>query len=143
MKHEHSTQSANLIFYGTLRDPEILELVAGPKIASKYWQSQTISGYSLVFVDGEQYPGLKPQAGASFIADLYVGLSPCEVRTITDYEGDEYQLTSWTLHECCFQIFLPGKSTRLTDSIWDLQYFQKHLKSSYLRDFNLDTGTTD
>lgn len=125
-------QNSNFLFYGTLRDPDIQRLIAGPDLAKKFWRSEVLTGHALVFVAGTAYPGLRADAKASFIGDLYVNLSHQEQTAIVAYEDADYHLSEWRIKGIAFQVFLPTPQLELSDTPWSLQDFQIFLKSSYL-----------
>lgn len=122
----------NYIFYGTLRDPDVQKILFGASLTKKYWRTQRISGYSLFFVQGTAYPGIKANKSGSFEADLYLDLSANEQAILQAYEAEEYYLETWQIDNKHFQIFFPIPQLSLSSVEWQLQDFQKSLKSSYL-----------
>ena len=76
-----------LFVYGTLRDPDVLELVLGRVLAGA---AATAPGYRAVGMPGRSYPGLRRQPGATAEGLLLSGLSGTDLALLDLFEGEEY-----------------------------------------------------
>jgi hypothetical protein len=121
----------NIIFYGTLRDPDILRLVGGHPLTDKYWQTIDWPNYQAVYVAGALFPAAVAAPGQSMPVDLFCGLSERERQAIVDYEDDDYEVHYWQYADRQFAIFMPRPTLALTATTWDLRDFQNRYKTRY------------
>ncbi len=78
----------NLFAYGTLMWPEVLESVAGRRMAGT---RVVLEGYTRLRVKGQHYPVVVPSDGDSVEGTLYTGLTPAEFQCLDRFEGVEYE----------------------------------------------------
>ncbi|SME98096.1 gamma-glutamylcyclotransferase family protein [Pseudobacteriovorax antillogorgiicola] len=123
---------SNYAFYGTLRDSEVLSLVAGSTILTKFHETFDLSDFGAFFVKGQAYPALRACRGKVAKLSLFRNLSPKEESAIIYFEGDEYHRIAKTIQDCSYQIFMAHESVLIDREEWTLQQFQSLHKASYL-----------
>ncbi|XVQ10682.1 gamma-glutamylcyclotransferase family protein [Spirillospora sp. CA-255316] len=86
MNHEIGTKG--LFVYGTLRFPEILEILLGrvPRLAPA-----AVTGWRVRALPGVTYPGLVADPDATAEGVLISGLTEAEQRLLDAFEGDPYE----------------------------------------------------
>ncbi|NCA70865.1 MAG: gamma-glutamylcyclotransferase [Sphingobacteriia bacterium] len=80
--------SVHCFTYGTLMCPEIMSAVSGRALGG---EPATLLGYSRHAVRDQDYPGIKPVAGARVQGVLYRNLDTLALRRLDAFEGEQYQ----------------------------------------------------
>ena len=122
----------NLAFYGTLRDPEILTLIAGEAIRQRFHTVRSVKGWQCLHIEGEAYPLLRREATAHTEFSLYHNCTLEEWQCLAAYEGEEYSWTHIVIDGLEYRVFVAKEHIQASDDSWTLQAFQAHLKQSYL-----------
>lgn len=125
--------STNLLFYGSLRDPDILTWVAGSNILTQHVGTVTMPGWQAYYVQGELYPILLPMKNAATAVDLYANIPEVCWERIRSYEGDEYELCQWSYQQLEFHYFAPVHVQSASSKVWRLEEFQKRHKEEFLQ----------
>lgn len=105
-------------FYGTLRDPGILQEVTGGS-PDLHRAEAVLENYECVYIHGRSYPALRPARGSLVPGVVCTGFSADQLAGIFDFEGDEYVPGELTIAGRTCRVFLPAPGIRLTDRIWD------------------------
>ncbi|MEQ8444041.1 MAG: hypothetical protein RIM72_08245 [Alphaproteobacteria bacterium] len=97
----HPAHSLGLpaLFYGSLRAPEIFEVVIGRALGDADHEHVQLEGYELSHVlAGGEFPGIFPSADAGLLDCIMVrGLTWAETLRVAWYEWPEYKLGQFTL----------------------------------------------
>ncbi|MGH7289542.1 MAG: gamma-glutamylcyclotransferase family protein [Myxococcota bacterium] len=122
-----------LFAYGTLRVPEVLEIVAGRRFGA---EPARLEGFRCSALVGVVYPAVLPAPGATTGGVVYAGLDAAAVARIDRFEGDLYErralsvaLASGAHCEALVYVLRPEHFVLATDAGWDLQAFRgRHLR---------------
>jgi hypothetical protein len=89
------------LFYGSLRAPEIFEIVIGRSMADARIEKAALANHTLArIIAGDGFPGIFPSQGAAELTCLLVsGLTWEEELRVSWYEWDEYKLDRLTLRD--------------------------------------------
>ena len=83
--------SGPFFFYGTLLDPEILQLVLGRRISTAHHVPAIIRDYGRFYKNGALYPVFIDAPGKTVAGRLLRGLSHREARQIDGFEDGGYR----------------------------------------------------
>ena len=115
------SDTTRLFFFGTLRDPQLLEIVAGkPVETTEAW----ISGFETRIVGTEGFPILVPATEDSIVKGVLVEVGPEVLERISFYEvGFELQTISVATEDGFTetQIFAPSHDTWEPREIWSFE----------------------
>ena len=78
-------------FYGTLLDPEILQLVVGRRVSPAHTRPAIIADHARYYRKGASYPLLIAAPGETTTGRLVRGLSRRETGRIDEFEDDGYR----------------------------------------------------
>jgi gamma-glutamylcyclotransferase (GGCT)/AIG2-like uncharacterized protein YtfP len=128
--------SHTLFVYGTLMIPEVLTILLG---RVPVMHEALLRGYRRYTIDGACYPAIISDTTANVNGQVLLGLTPREVATLDDYEGDAYVRTEVTLTvdgastsaEC--YVWRDASRVRLGRDDWDLETFVCRHLEQYLR----------
>ncbi len=123
----------NYLFYGTLRDPEVMELVAGRQILDKRAENVDLSGYGCYFVRGENFPALRVVPTAVTPATLYRNLTAREIHALAAFEGEEYRtqkLSTAHLQNCHYFNYI--ETSLISSQPWIFEDFLEKHKAKFL-----------
>lgn len=100
-------ETNNVFAYGTLMWPEVLEAVAGRRLAGG---AATLAGYKRLRVKGEHYPAVVPSPGDLVEGVLYRGLTAAELACLDAFEGVEYDRASVDIGQVRAEVYVlsPG-----------------------------------
>jgi hypothetical protein len=92
----HPVHSLDLpwLFYGSLRAPEVFEIVVGRPMSAVPFEAVTLRGYELArIIAGDGFPGIFPAEEPLELTCLLTDdLTPAEQLRVAWYEWDEYKL---------------------------------------------------
>ncbi|NRA68821.1 MAG: gamma-glutamylcyclotransferase [Pseudobacteriovorax sp.] len=123
---------SDMLFYGSLRDPDILAWVAGSAILDRHHKQVKMPHWQAFYVQDELYPILLPMKNEAVTVDLFTCVPQDCWERIYAYEGDDYEIRSWQWEGSDFRFFAPKASLQSTSMIWKLEVFQEHHKTNYL-----------
>ncbi|SDG19309.1 gamma-glutamylcyclotransferase family protein [Pelagibacterium luteolum] len=86
--------AVSLFVYGTLRDKEVRDAVAGKPIAPHRLMAAQAHGWRTVYFPGAHFPGLVPAKGHSAEGLIISNLSKSELDRLDLFEGADYVRTS-------------------------------------------------
>lgn len=98
------------LFYGSLRDPRLFEVVTGRPLETTQWEVVTVPGYSTFEVNaGTGFPGIFYQDEDTALECLLIGdLSRFELTMVAWFEWNEYELQRFPLADGrSAQAFIP------------------------------------
>lgn len=87
-----SQPTHSLFFYGTLRDPDLRELILGRAVPEAQTQEGVLRGYCAVRVVGRVQPGLSRDPKRRAIGDVVSGLTDAECARLSHYERGSYDM---------------------------------------------------
>ena len=121
--------------YGSLMCEEIMFAVAA---ARPLFVPARLDGYRRAPVDGEDYPGIVPAAGASVAGALYLELPDSAWPRLDGFEGEEYrreavevQLPDGRAETAWTYVFKPEYGHRLAAGEWDFAHFLRSGKARF------------
>ena len=123
----------NLLFYGSLRDHDILTWVTGPEILDHFWKTTEMPDWQAYYVEGAGFPVLLPEPNALVKVDLYQSLTEEQMARLNAYEGDDYRLEYWDTPDGRFYFYRGQNTLRASRQIWHLEGFQSHHKALFLK----------
>jgi hypothetical protein len=121
----------NLAFYGTLRDPDILNAIVGKDLESSFHKSISVKGWVCLRIEGVPYPLLRSNPTASTVFHLYHDCSEVSWRRLVAYEGSDYDWVDLTIEDSTYRVFMADPLLSASDEIWDLKIFQDRDKAIY------------
>ena len=87
-----NSQSKILFIYGTLTDPDVLQLVLNRNLSSLMVEYVVIEGFKLEYVKGESFPMMVKGHGSIVNGKIIQNLSAADFDRLRFFEGDEYSL---------------------------------------------------
>lgn len=125
-----------LFTYGTLMLPEVMEIVAGARLAS---EAATLADFRAGPLRGVVYPGLVPEAGTTTRGVLWRGLDRARLGRIDRFEGDLYarhtlavSVADGTPREAFVYVIRPGARDLVGAGAWDVESFRARELEAYL-----------
>ncbi|KAA3650923.1 MAG: gamma-glutamylcyclotransferase [Proteobacteria bacterium] len=125
---------------------DIFRAVAGQACAA---EPAHLAGYRRHPVRGEDYPGIRPAAGAAVDGVLYHGLSATALARLDAFEGMQYRreavmvrTADGSLTPAWAYVFHPAHTHRLGRGDWDSEAFRRHGRARFLRRYR-PTGRSD
>ncbi len=117
-------------FFGTLKDRDVLDLVVGRQVADADVAPAILSGFRLVRVVEESYPGLAPAPGGQAEGLLAKRLSSRDIERITWFEGAEYgphvgEVTLGDGTRVTATVHLPSETLEVSDQTWDFEHWRR------------------
>ena len=127
----------NWFFFGSLMDPQVLEVVVGRYVHEEDCHPAELPGYRRVRVRGESYPALVQTPGESVDGLMVEGLSAEEGLRVIYFEGDEYrpeeiQLQLKNAKPVSAFAFLAGDELPLTEEDWALERWAEQELDDFL-----------
>lgn len=128
----------NWFFFGTLMDPQVLEIAAGRTVLEEETIIAELHGYKRVTVANEQHSTLAHIPYQTVEGILVESLDATESLRILHFEGDkhtpeEVQLQLKNQKPVSAYCFLPTAKTQALTEDWDFeQWRRKHLQSFLL-----------
>jgi len=86
--------AVHVFAYGTLMHADILRAACGAVPASL---PARLDGYRRHPVAGEDYPGIRPDAGAHVDGTLYLDVTPAQLADLDRFEGSQYERRTVTV----------------------------------------------
>lgn len=125
-------------FYGTLRDPALLEVVLARPLVARRSTSAWLPGHSCRGVVGETYPCLAPAPGAHVEGLLVDGLTARDAVRIAFYEGAEYRMANLLVRRAGGGAVLARTCLARTPLFddgapWDFETWRRHHLDHQLR----------
>lgn len=110
-------------FFGTLMDADVLAIVLDRELAPARAESAQLDGFKRLRVRGENYPTLRPMAGARLDGLLVWQLSPRDVARVAFFEGEDYRLVELAVRRADGAaqkaLAFAGDAGLETDGEWD------------------------
>ena len=131
LNHGRITLGLPSLFYASLRDPRVFEVVVGRPMDNTCWERVSVPGYSTYEVDaGTGYPGIFYKDENTVLDCLLISdLTPFEQTMVAWFEWDEYDLQQIPLSDGRFaQVFIP-----------DLDAIRREYGSSEMRPWSFET----
>ncbi|MCZ4280586.1 gamma-glutamylcyclotransferase [Kiloniella laminariae] len=129
-------QGQRLFFFGSLMDPDVLEIVTGRAIDQTHLKPGTLEGYRCEREVKESYPVLVPCPGGKATVLIAEGLSETEIDRILFYETGEYDLVPFTVDDGTGKLeaqgFATGEGIKTSGDTWRLNVWQATEKSDFL-----------
>lgn len=126
----------NLLAYGTLMDPDIMQDVSGGS-----WESTQalLHGYQRHCVLGEHYPGIVRCDGAYVEGVVYFNVSADAIYRLDLFEGDMYSRDAVKVHgkddykviDAVVYVVKPQYVHLLSEQTWNFQEFIKSGKEQF------------
>lgn len=119
--------SAHVFTYGSLMCADIMQAASGglPKSSPA-----RLDGFSRHPVAGEDYPGIRPNAGHSVAGLLYLDVAPHQLARLDVFEGMQYErqevhvtLDGGLTCTACAYVFKPDFVHLLAPGEWDFDAF--------------------
>jgi hypothetical protein len=131
----------SLAFYGTLRDPDILQWVAGPSILEAYQGTAWLQDWAAYFIEGERFPVALPVRGSRLEVSLYREVNEDCWQRLRAYEGLDYTWGEWLIEHRAYRYFVGKPTLPLSRKLWTLEEFQQQHKAAYLQEMEWDSRT--
>ena len=109
--HESHTLDLPSLFYGSLRAPEIFEIVVGRPMETATIEPVSLPGHELArIIAGDGFPGIFPAETEDSLSCLLISdLSPRESLRVAWFEWEEYKLGRFSLSDGrTAQAFVPN-----------------------------------
>jgi nudix-type nucleoside diphosphatase (YffH/AdpP family) len=122
-------EARSLFLFGTLRDPELLAIVAGPQLSGR---SAGLPDHRVALVKGETYPLLTPEVGRLAAGLLLDGLTDAQIARIDYYEAP-YGYTRQQTEVVCegsiikADVYRPAEQQKIPGEDWSLKKWQPKL----------------
>ncbi|WP_419901387.1 gamma-glutamylcyclotransferase family protein [Kiloniella sp.] len=130
------SESQTLFFFGSLMDPDVLEIVLGHPIDQTLLKPGTLDGYRCEREAKESYPVLVPYPNGRAEILIAQNLSKTDVDRILFYETGEYDLVPFAVNDGNTQInalgFATGEGIDTSGDTWHLNVWQKTGKIDFL-----------
>ncbi len=84
----YAPMSKSLFTYGTLEIPQVVQIITGQILIGA---PARIEGYARYQLEGQAYPGIIQEAGASITGTLYLDLDNMLIARIDEYEDTCYE----------------------------------------------------
>ncbi len=130
---------SNVFVYGTLMAPQIIAAVIGREPAS---EPAVLAGYRRSCLEGELYPGIRPDPQARVQGLLYRHLQDQELHSLDRFEGDLYRRSAVTIDlqdrpslQAEAYIVRPQHRHRLTDDPWDYAAFEQRFLERFVTQY--------
>lgn len=110
LSHARISLGLPSLFYASLRDPRVFEVVVGRPMVDKHREHVTVPGYAAFEVDaGTGYPGIFHKDKNTVLDCLLISdLTPFEQTMVAWFEWDEYELQQVPLSDGrSAQVFVP------------------------------------
>lgn len=126
-------------FYGTLRDPDVLSLVLGRRVAPARVKPARLAGYRCFYAKGASFPVIVPGTPGDTVEGCVVqAVDAHEARRLRRYEGAQYSeaTVSVTVEgqgTLAARVFVPRAGLVPTAEPWRLDAWQRRHKRDYLR----------
>lgn len=128
--------------YGSLMVPQIMARACGCALEALRAQPAVLPGYVRHPVRGQQYPGIRPQAGARVEGILYAGLQAAMLERLDAFEGAEYlreevevELADGLRLKAWAYVFRAEFAERLLPGEWSFERFLQHGRSRFEAEF--------
>jgi hypothetical protein len=126
-----------MFFYGTLTDPDVLDLVMGRRLGRDAFEAATAPGFRRVFIAGRDYPTLLPHPQGWVDGILVRGLSAADIHRLEVFEGAEYtlqpvQVRNASGHTVRAHVFLCAPGIPVERRGWRLDQWQRRHKRAFL-----------
>ncbi|MFD2208035.1 gamma-glutamylcyclotransferase family protein [Kiloniella antarctica] len=129
-------QSQTLFFFGSLMDPDVLEIVLGRPIDQTLLLPGILNGYRCEREAKESYPVLTPYPDGKANILVAHNLSEIDVDRILFYETGEYDLIPFIVHQGLNKLeafgFATGEGIQTSRDTWHLNVWQKTDKVDFL-----------
>ncbi len=136
MRHGQDLEDQALFFFGSLMDPDVLEIVIGRSINPTQLMSGTLKGYRCEREIKESYPVLVPHPAGEANILIAHDLTQADIDRILFYETGEYDLIPFTVHDGTSQLqalgFTTGEGINTSGDTWSLNIWQKADKANFL-----------
>lgn len=124
-------------FFGSLMDPDVLDIVTGRRNAHTHLKAARLHGYARVCVAGESYPALKPHPGACVEGRMAEGLRERDLARILFFENEEFDFTLCRVELDCGRrvdahVFLSAEHLDLEERPWDFERWAAVEKPAFL-----------
>ncbi|MEM7057077.1 MAG: NUDIX domain-containing protein [Pseudomonadota bacterium] len=123
----------SLFFFGSLRDPDLLELVIGRPFCSDDIVPAWVEDHVAACLPNEVYPCLAKAVGARAEGVLAKDLSETDLARVKFYEDVDYEVAALTVQTASgplqTQYFKGTERLKPTDARWDLAAWQETEKS--------------
>ncbi|MEO1016840.1 MAG: gamma-glutamylcyclotransferase family protein [Pseudomonadota bacterium] len=130
-----------LFFYGTLMDPDVLDLVLGHSSGLREQSPGRLLGYRRVYVRGEIYPTLI-EAGPedTVIGTIYWPRSADDIAKLNTFEGSDYFATQLDVmnpvgDHIVAWVYRSGADIRPTQEDWALSEWRELHKARFLAEY--------
>lgn len=126
-------------FYGTLRDPDVLSLVLGRRIAPVRLKPARLAGYRCFYVKGANFPVIVPGTPDDTVEGCVLqAVDAHEARRLRRYEGAQYSEATVSVAvegrgTAAARVFRPRAGLAASEEPWRLDAWQRRHKRDYLR----------
>lgn len=116
--------SRHVFTYGSLMFAEVWQTVVRGRYRSEV---VTLPGHARYAIDGESYPAVVPQAGASVEGRLYFDVMPDDLQRLDVFEGSDYRRGPVRVRapggEIAADTYIYLDASRLLPQPWSAQAF--------------------
>ncbi len=123
----------NLLAYGTLMWPEVLEVVIGRCMEGV---PATLHGYLRLRVTGELYPAIVPAEREDVEGILYTGLTDADFRHLDRFEGEAYDRVEVQVGDAVAQVYLLAEHWRhiAEERPWNPEHMRPEHLAAFCRE---------
>ena len=125
--------------YGSLMIPSVMAAVTGKRFQA---MKACLKNYARFRVEGQTYPGIVHQTGASTTGVVYWDVDDRSLKLLDDFEGELYQRTSVRVevvqHGTLIAetyLFNPTRLQLLSSEAWDEEEFKREHLEEFLRNY--------
>lgn len=127
----------DFFFFGSLMDPDVVDLVFGRPVSASDRQAATAEGFRRVLLAGEGYPVMIPRAGGQVDGILIRGITPAEKERLVWFEDGEYDIAEIALvlgdgRRRQALTCLRRPETAIQEGEWSLARWQHEDKAAFL-----------
>ncbi len=126
-------------FYGTLMDPHIVRAVLRRNVDPRRLRRAVLPGFRRVYHRAASYPVLVADAAAEVTGTLATGLTLCDARLLSLYEGHDYRLAILPVRtlpanaRVCAGVFLPLEDAVASTTAWSYEAWCRVHRERFLR----------
>ncbi len=122
-----------LFTFGTLMDPEVLQLVSGQSVKTMVREPAEVAGHARRWVLDDHYPVLVANAACRTSGLIIRGLEPEAMQRIEFFEGEEFSLELMQVerlggHAERVSYFASNHRQPISDQEWLLEEWQRTTK---------------
>ena len=130
-------ETLDFFFYGTLRDPDVRDVVIGADIAYQLTDGR-LPGHRTAPVEGGRFPAIQPDPKSAAVGVLASGLTLQAAARLSYFEGEgyDYGVGQYAVEmdsaRAIAWIFPPSSALKPEAGVWDMEEWRRTHKAGFL-----------